>query len=295
MVPSRGVSSIIGPWHRPYVCPKCLNRRAFATTTSLYSGHNRWSKIKHDKGKNDAVKNRHRSFFAHEIATASKMFGPEPQSNPRLADLITKAKREGFAKASIEAAVARGQGRSVSGASLESFTLEGILPNNVGVIVECETDNKARTMMDVRLVLKEAGGFATPSAYLFERRGRVVFEKREGVGIDQAMEPALETGALDVDEDGGGGLVIFTEPEATKRVADAIGKSLGLQIATSQVLWEPNEDTKVGIDSGDAAQGLSRFVDDVQEKESSVQITMNVARGDIDEDTWQDLQSRLNA
>lgn len=296
MAPSRGLPTPIKAFIRPtYVCRQC-QRRSLATTPFRLSGHNRWSKIKHDKGKADAVKNKQRSIFASEIATASKLFGPEPSMNPRLADLITKAKREGFAKASIEAAIARGQGRSTTGASLEPVTVEAIFPNNVGVIVECETDNKLRTLASVRLCIKEAGGTATPSAYLFEKKGRIVFEAKEGLGSMDALDAALEAGAMDVDELSAGNIVVYASPETTKTVGEAISKSLGIQIATSEIVWDPNEETKVGVQSEDMATDLAAFVDDLQEKETSLQaVAMNVAQGSLSAEIWKELQSRISA
>ena len=85
------------------------------------------------------------------------------------------------------------------GEKLENVTVEGILPGNVGVVVECETDNKARTMMTLRHVLKEAGGTATPSAYLFEKKGVVVFESQPGKGLDALLDIALDAGATDIE------------------------------------------------------------------------------------------------
>lgn len=234
--------------------------------------------------------------FAEEIATASKLFGPEPNANPKLADLITKAKREGFAKASIEAAIARGQGRSLDGAALESVTVEGIMPNNVGVIVECETDNKLRTLAGVRLVIKENGGAASPSSYLFEKKGRVVFEQKDGVGLDEVMEPALEAGATDVDELEDGTVVVSTAPNDTKAVGEAVSNALGISIKTSSIVWDPNEDTKMAVASEDAARDLAAFVDDMMDREATVQaISMNVAQGSLGEDTWKDLNARLGS
>ena len=294
MAPSRGVSRILSSSSRIYTCPRCRSR-AFATSPYVQSGHNRWSKIKHDKGKADAAKNRQRSIFAHEIATASKLFGPDPNGNAKLADLITKAKREGFAKASIEAAIARGQGRSLSGSSLENVTVEGILPNNVAVIVECETDSKLRTLAEVRLAIKEIGGNATPTSYLFQKKGRVVFEAKDGIGIDEILEPALEAGALDVEEGEDGRTVVFTEPSDVRNIGDAIANALALDIATSNIIWDANDDTKVGVGNEEAAQELSGFVDELQEKESTVQaVAMNVAQGSLSLDAWKDLQARIS-
>ncbi|KAK3700680.1 hypothetical protein LTR37_015869 [Vermiconidia calcicola] len=292
MSPSRGAIRLLES--QAYVCQRCL-LRGFSTAPASFSGHNRWSKIKHDKGKNDALKNRQRSVFAQEIATASKLFGPEPSSNPRLADFITKAKKEGFAKASIEGAIARGQGRSASGANLESITVEGILPNNIAVIVECETDSRLKTLSDVRLVMKDAGGSATPCAYLFEKKGRVVFERTDGVSAESILEAAVEAGATDVDQDEDGELVVFSEPGDTKAVGEAVSSAMELMIKRSEIVWSANPDTKVAIPSEDAAEELSGFVDELLDKESSVQaISMNVAQGKLSTEAWKELQSRLN-
>lgn len=296
MAPSRGLTHIIAVQRKTlYTCP-CQTSRAFSSQRQLLSGHNRWSKIKHDKGKNDAAKNRQRSIFSQEIATASKLFGPDPNANPRLADLIVKAKREGFAKASIESAIARGQGRSLTGASLEAVTVEGILPNNVAVIVECETDNKLRTLAEVRLVMKDHGGSATPTSYLFTKKGRVVLEQKDGVGLDEVLDHAVEAGALDVVEDEDGKVAVYTEPGETSTVGQAISNALQVQIATSDIFWDPNEDTKVAMASEDAAGDLASFVDTLLEKESTVQaVALNVSRGSLDEEIWKDLRGRLSS
>lgn len=240
-------------------------------------------------------KNKQRSIFAAQIALASKLNGPDPNSNPQLFDLIVQAKREGFAKASIEGAIARGQGRSLSGASLESITVEGILPNNVAVIVECETDNKLRTLAEVRLAIRNNGGNATPTSYLFTKKGIVTFNKKAGVGADEALEAALEAGATDVEDDEESRIVVSTEPSDLSAVGDSIAKALDLSIASSEVVWDPNEDTKVEIPSENAAADLGDFVDELQEKESSVQsIALNVSQGKLDGEIWKDLITRYN-
>ncbi|CAK1361768.1 putative transcriptional regulatory protein [Cercospora beticola] len=292
MAPSRGLVHIL---HRR--APSSLRSpcyvRSFTASSLQSSGHNRWSKIQHDKAKVDARKNKQRSIFAAEIALASKLYGPDPNANPRLQDLITKAKREGFAKASIEGAIARGQGRSLSGASLENVTIEGLLPNGVAVIVECETDSKLRTLAEVRLAIKDNGGTTTPTSYLFTKNGIVTFEKKDRVGADEALEPALEAGATDVEQDADGRIVVSTEPSELRAVGDAIASALGLQIATSEVVWIPNEETKVELPSEDAAAELAKFLDELQDKEQSVQsVALNVTQGKLDNETWRDLQAR---
>ena len=176
--------------------------------------------------------------------------------------------------------------------------MEGILPGNVGVVVECETDNKARTLTGVRGCLKEKGGSATPCAYLFGRKGRVVLEGREGVGLESVLDAALDAGAEDIvelEDDEGGGFAVFADPENTTAVAETLSRALGMEIRTSEIVWCANEDTKVGLSSDEAAEELSSFVDEVQDKEPSVQaVAMNVAQGKLGPDTWRELQHRLS-
>ena len=144
--------------------------------------------------------------------------------------------------------------------------------------------------------MKKIGASATPSSYLFRKSGRITFEQLDGVGIDEAIEHCLDAGASDVDEGENGRLVVSTEPEDTKHVGETVGRALGLQIATSEILWSPNEDTKVHLPSDEAAQELSSFVDELQDKEPSVQaVSMNVAQGNLSDEIWKELQSRLSA
>ena len=268
--------------------------RGLTTTASAQSGHSRWSKIKHDKGKNDAAKHHQRSMFSKEIATASKLFGPESNANHRLANLISKAKKEGFAKASIEAAIARGQGRSVSGASLENVTVEGILPNNVAVIVECETDSKLRTLGEVRLVIRDHGGTVTPTSYLFTKKGKITYDARDDVRMNEILDAAIDAGASDVEEGENGEMIVISEPNLTRSVGDTISQALGLDIAASEIIWVPNEDTKVEIQGKNTASDLISFLDDLQEKESSVQtVAMNISQTGLASESWKDLQGRI--
>lgn len=184
----------------------------------------------------------------------------------------------------------------MSGASLESVTVEGIMPNNVAVIVECETDNKLRTLAEVRLAIKDNGGTSTPTSYLFTKKGRVVLEAKDGISLEEALEPALEAGATDLEEDEDGRIVLFTEPADTRAVGEAVSKSLGLTIATSDIFWDPNEETRVEVASGATVEELVKFLDDLREKESSVQsVAMNISQGTVPEGAWEELQGRINA
>ena len=313
MAPSRGLHRFLPTPNRPYICPLCAHRpppprnRAFTTTPPYPSGHNRWSKIKHDKARTDNTKTRLRSHYSGELATLSRLHGPDPSANPRLADTITKAKRDGFPKASIEAAIARGQGRGAKGEKLEGVTFEAVLRGNVGVIVECETESRLRTMASLKLAVKEAQGGVGPCGYLFRRRGRVVVAGREGsgVGVEEVLEVGIERGAVDVEplqdtrDDSEGSesdnqVVIWTLPEETKAVGEAIAADLDLEVLRSEIVWSPVEETRVDVANDEMAGELAAFVDDVQEKETSVQsVAMNVGRGGASEGAWRELVSRV--
>jgi YebC/PmpR family DNA-binding regulatory protein len=293
MAPSRGLSRLI---QQQYYIPvwRCHACRTFSNISTVYSGHNRWSKIKHDKAKADASRNRQRSLFAKEIETASRLYGPNPAMNSRLADVIALAKKESIPKDKIEGAIARGQGKSATGASLESVVVEAVLPGNVAAIIECETDNRLRTLTAVRLAVKTAEGREGPSSYLFTKRGRIIFEPKEGVGEEEALDAALEAGATDVEEDENG-IVVFTEPGETKSVSEAISAALSLNIKMSDIMWSANEETKVDLVTTEAASTLQAFLDDIEEKEPSVQaISMNLRPGaELPEETWRGIAERL--
>jgi transcriptional/translational regulatory protein YebC/TACO1 len=169
------------------------------------------------------------------------------------------------------------------------------LPGNVAVIIECETDNRLRTLTAVRLAVKDAEGREGPSSYLFTKRGRVIFEPKDGVGEEQVLEVALEAGATDVEENEDD-IVVFTEPGDTKSVSEAISATLSLNMKMSNIVWSANEDTMVEVSSAEAATVLQCFLDDIEEKEPSVQaISMNIRPGQtLASDTWKELAGRLS-
>jgi YebC/PmpR family DNA-binding regulatory protein len=256
-------------------------RRPLSTTPILLSGHNRWSKIKHDKGKADASKNKQRSTLAKELTLASKLHGPDPAVNPRLALIISNAKKAGFPKASIETAIARGQGISASGAALEQLTIEVMVPPSVALIIDCQTDSKGRTMQDIREALKGYGGTITPTAYMFERKGRIVFEKQDGVEIEgeevdeEVLEKAIDAGALDVGlEDGA--IVAYTEVNELASVADSLGAALGLKAETQEFIYEPTDDAKIEIDNEAFAEKIEKLVARLEDDSSVQGVYLNV-------------------
>jgi transcriptional/translational regulatory protein YebC/TACO1 len=268
------------------VCNAC---RAFSTTAADRSGHSRWSTIKHDKAKNDKAKSKERGVLTQELINASQcepknlsehmshvaidtntVWGPDPKNNPRLQLAVARAKQSQIPKAIIEAAIARGQGVSASGQALEVVTIEAMLPGTVAAVVECMAENKARVLQDVRFTIKDNGGTVTPTTYLFEKKGRLVFEKKEDTNPDDYLDQAVEAGATDIDTDAEDRLVVYTEPTATKSVGEAMSASTGLIIEQSQIIWEPNKDTMVKVEDPEQIDQLEEILAALRE-ESSVQ------------------------
>ncbi|KAF2015313.1 DUF28-domain-containing protein [Aaosphaeria arxii CBS 175.79] len=267
--------------------------RTFSSSPACNSGHSKWATIKHDKGKNDAAKSKQRAIMTKDISNAVKIGGPDPNMNPRLALAISTAKKSAVPKANIEAAIARGQGLSASGAALEAVTLEAMLPGSIAAVIECQTDNKLRLLADLRLLIKELGGQVTPSGYMFEKKGRIILQKKDGIGADEVLEPALELGVLDVVEDSEGRVIIYTEPAQTKTTAETIAKELEMEIEESEIIWDPNEDTKVQLENDPAAKELSNFLDDLQEVTGIQGIYMNLAQGGVSDELWTDIRGKV--
>lgn len=265
----------------------------------LFSGHNRWSTIRHDKAKNDKAKSKERQVVVKDLSSATQsesvpfpvvplsvsqtdcllfiVWGPDPKYNPRLTLALTNAKRAEIPKSVIEAAMARGQGLSVTGQALDHLTIEAMLPSSVAAVIECETDQKGRTLQDVRRAIKDVEGNVTPTTYLFEKKGRVVFEGTNGLNVDDYLDLAIEAGAADLVTDEEGRLVIFTEPAETKRVGEAFSQLSGLVIQELEIIWDPNKDTLVDLDEKNA-RSLEDGLNYIREDPSVRDIYLNTAK-----------------
>jgi transcriptional/translational regulatory protein YebC/TACO1 len=195
----------------------------------------------------------------------------------------------------MEAAVARGQGISTTGAALENLTLEAIMPPSIALVVEVETDNRKRTLADLRFLVKSTGGTVTPTSYLFTKRGVVVFEKDErGLGVDEVLDDAIEAGAEDVETDDDGNIIVWTDPSGTTGAAEALKKSHDLKVKSSEIIWAPNEDTLAPFDSQEAYQALVSLVDALQDNPNVQGVYANVAQGVIEEGAWVELQGKID-
>ncbi|KAJ5242115.1 uncharacterized protein N7469_000442, partial [Penicillium citrinum] len=256
------------------ICNLC-QCRGFGTSSTLFSGHNKWSTIKHDKARNDKAKSKERQMVSKEISSATQLWGADPKYNPRLTLALSNAKRASIPKTIIEAAIARGQGLSLTGQALESLTIEAMLPGSVAAVVECQTDQKARVLQDVRYLIKNGGGTVTPTTFLFEKKGRVVLEKKDGLNPDDYLDQAIEAGATDIIQDDKGRLVIFTDPSETKSVGEAFSGLSGLTIEELEIFWDPNQDTLVEVQDEEQLKHLEDLLSNLRDDPSVQDIYLN--------------------
>ena len=187
------------------------------------SGHSKWSSIKHKKGATDAKRGKIFSKLIKEITVAARLGGGDPASNPRLRTSIQAAKAENMPKDNIERAIKKGTGE-LEGTSFEEVNYEGYGPGGVAMLIDCLTDNKNRTVADIKHIFDRHGGsLGEPGcvAWMFEKKGLIISEK-EKVDEEKVLELALDAGAEDVSEDETG-IEVITEPadfEVVKKAFD---------------------------------------------------------------------------
>lgn len=166
------------------------------------SGHSKWSSIKHKKGAADAKRGRIFTRLIKEITVAARLGGGDPDGNPRLRTAIQAAKSENMPKDNIERAIKKGTGE-LEGVSYEEVSYEGYGPGGAALLIECLTDNKNRTVADIKHIFDRHGGsLGAPGcvAWMFEKRGMILFEK-DKVDEEKLLDVALEAGAEDVKEE----------------------------------------------------------------------------------------------
>ncbi|KAH8194868.1 hypothetical protein TruAng_010965 [Truncatella angustata] len=268
-------------------------RRAFGTTLAASSGHNRWSKIKHEKGAADKRKTTERSSFAKNLTLYSKLYGANPDLNAQLAKTITDAKKSGMPKANIELAIARGQGRSSTGEKLETAMLELMGPGSVAVIVEIECDNKQRALKDLKLIAKKHAATVTPTTFLFTRLGRTILKDLADKDFDHVFMQAVEAGAEDVEQDQEGNVIVWTQPNATHQTAQSLSTALEAEVVTSDIIWKPSEDS-IKVDDQITAGQLGNLLAAIKDNEDVQAVYANAEKGDISEEVWSSIEDNLD-
>ena len=228
------------------------------------SGHSKWHNIRLRKGKQDAVRSNLFTKLAKEIIVAAKAGGGNPDANLRLKMSIDKARAQSMPADNIKRAVQRGTGE-IAGVSYDEITYEGYGPGGAAIMVECLTDNKQRTVADVRSIFTKTGGRLAESGsvgYLFTPKG-IIITPPGATTEDQLMEIALEAGAEDVQPSEDGGFEITTAFEDFGIVRDALEKA---KVAMSSADTTMIPSTTVELDGRDATQVL-RLVDMLEDND----------------------------
>lgn len=225
------------------------------------SGHSKWSTIKHKKGAADAKRGKIFTKLIKEITVAAKMGGGDPDSNPRLRSAIAAAKSQNMPKDNLERAIKKGTGE-LEGVEYEEISYEGYGPGGVAVLVECLTDNKNRTIADVRYIFSKAGGnIGTDGcvAWMFDKKGLISVDKSVS-DEDTLMEVALEAGAEDV-KDEGDCFEIITEPSDFEAVKEAVeGASIKHEMA--EITMIPQTQTAL---EGKEAEQMIKFMEALED------------------------------
>jgi YebC/PmpR family DNA-binding regulatory protein len=231
------------------------------------AGHSKWANIKHKKAAADAKRGKIFTRLIKEITVASRLGGGDPSANPRLRLAVDKAMDQNMPKDTIERAIKRGSG-GLEGVSYEEIRYEGYGINGAAVIVDCMTDNRTRTVADVRHAFdKHGGNLGTQGsvAFLFKHVGQIIFAP--GTNEDRVMDAAIDAGAEDVATHEDGSIEVTTAPYDFVAVKDALGAA-GLKPEYAEVIMKPATEIEL---AGDDAQRMQKLLDalesldDVQE------------------------------
>jgi YebC/PmpR family DNA-binding regulatory protein len=239
------------------------------------SGHSKWATIKHKKGALDAKRGKIFTRLIKEISIAAKS-GGDPDTNPRLRTAIVAAKAENMPADNIKRAIQRGTGE-LPGATYEEFVLEGYGPGGVALLIDINTDNRNRTVSEIRHVFqKNSGNMAEAGAvsWMFHKKGDIVIPK-SAAKEDDLMAIVLDAGAEDLRDDGDNWEVL-TDPSAYEAVLEAVKKA-GIAPASSSVAMIPQNYIKL---EGAAANTMIRLMEALEEHDDVQNVHSNF---DIDQ------------
>jgi YebC/PmpR family DNA-binding regulatory protein len=231
------------------------------------AGHSKWANIKHKKAATDSKRGKIWTRLIKEITVAARLGGGDITSNPRLRLAIDKAADANMPKDNVTRAIQRGTG-GLEGANYEEIRYEGYGINGAAIIVDCMTDNRVRTVAEVRHAFSKFGGnMGTEGsvAFLFQHCGQLFYAP--GTDEDALMEAALEAGAEDVVTDDEGGIEVITPPHDFSNVKDALEKA-GFKAEMAEIVMKPSTETEF---TGDDAAKMQKLLDalenldDVQE------------------------------
>ena len=240
------------------------------------SGHSKWHTIKHKKGAADARRGKLFTRIIKELTVAARAGGGEADTNPRLRTIIAEAKAANMPADNIKRAIQRGTGE-LPGVSYEEMTYEGYGPGGAALIIETLTDNKNRTVGEMRHLLGKYGGNLAAEnsvAWMFDKKGYIVVEKTKA-DEDTLMSAALDAGAEDLRDDGDSWEVI-SAPDVFQRVLEAV-KGLGIEPGAAELAFLPQNYVKL---EGKQAQQMVKLMEMIEEHDDTKKVWSNA---DIEE------------
>jgi YebC/PmpR family DNA-binding regulatory protein len=240
------------------------------------SGHSKWHSIKHKKGAADAKRGKIFTSIIKEITVAARIGGGDPDGNPRLRTIIDKAKGVNMPAENIKRAIQKGTGE-LPGQSYEDATYEGYGPAGVAVIVEAVTDNKNRTVSEIRHIFSKYGGHMGQTGsvvHMFHRKGLIIVDKSK-TNEDTLMSLALDAGAEDM-QDGGDSFEVYTAPKDFDAVVSTL-KNNSVDAASAELAMIPLSTMKL---EGKQAQQMLKLMEALEEHEDVQKVFANF---DIDE------------
>jgi len=238
------------------------------------AGHSKWANIKHKKAATDAKRGKVWTRVIKEITVAARMGGSDSGANPRLRLAVEKAAEANMPKDNVQRAIARGAGE-LEGANYEEVRYEGYGINGAAIIVDCMTDNRVRTVAEVRHAFSKFGGnMGTEGsvAFMFKHCGQFYFAP--GTNEDALMEVALDAGAEDILTDDEGGIEVLCQPNDFSKVKDVLEKA-GFKAEMAEIIMKPDAETEFEGDDAIKMQKLLdalENIDDVQEIYTSASI-----------------------
>jgi YebC/PmpR family DNA-binding regulatory protein len=248
------------------------------------SGHSKWATIKHKKGALDAKRGKIFTRLIKEITMAAKGGGGDPDTNPRLRGAIAAAKAENMPADNIKRAVQRGTGE-LPGATYEEITFEGYGPGGVALLVDVTTDNRNRTVSEIRHTFTKGGGNlgeAGSVAWMFHKKGTIVVPKA-GAKEDDLMNIVLENGGEDLNDDGDN-WEILTAPNAYEAVLEAV-KNAKIEVVHSAVGMVPQNYIKL---EGPAASQMIRLLEALEDQDDVQNVYSNF---DVDQKQLEEVAS----
>ncbi|OIO70498.1 MAG: YebC/PmpR family DNA-binding transcriptional regulator [Zetaproteobacteria bacterium CG_4_9_14_3_um_filter_49_83] len=238
------------------------------------SGHSKWSTIKHKKAATDAKRGKIFTRYIREITIAARAGGEDPDANPRLRAAISAAKGVNMPKDNIERAIARGAGGD-DGANIEEIRYEGYGQAGVAILVDAMTDNRNRTVSDVRSAFNKGGGNMGESgcvAWMFHQKGQLMFD-RLNYNEDAIMEIAMEAGAEDIQDKADEGYIeVLTDLAGFPSVCEAF-ETAGVEAQVAEITWIPENTIDV---EGETAEKLLALIERLEDLDDVQNVYTNL-------------------